>query len=231
MQTEAAPGLARSIPLPMSVALVVLPYLAFAELNGWFNGPLFRASASAFWAVDASFNVLLPLLGAWFLARFSAVRPPSYGLSFPPPLMKELVAASLFFGLVLFLAYFLPQRISWIWWGRPAPLFSYGQVVPAGMLHAPSVLYLAVTAGIVESVIYIGLPWMLWRQRFGTSGRRALFCLASATLFASVHWEQGPQAMLGCVVFGYVACKVYLKIADLWPIVGAHTAIDVVAFW
>ena len=233
MRTEAGslePNRSRSIALPATAALVGLPYLAFAELNGWFNPALFQASPLAFWLVDSIFNVLLPLFGAWLLARFSGARPASYGLAFPPPLLKELLGATLFFGLVLFLAYFIPQRIAWLSLGRPAPSFSYGQVLPTGMLRILADFYLAVTAGLVESVVYIGLPWLLWRRLLGAS-RRELFCLASATLFASVHWEQGPHAMLGSLVFGYVACGVYLKIGDLWPIVGAHIAIDAVAFW
>ena len=221
----------RSLSLPISIVGVTLPYVAFAELNGYFNGLLYELNPGLFWAVDAFFNVVFPALGFWFLVRFAGVRPARYGLAFPPPLPKELFGASIFFATILFAAYFIPARVVWAWSGYPSPYFSYGQVVPSGFARGPIVLYLALTAGIIESVIYIGLPWLLWRHLFGPNTRSSLFVWSSSAVFASVHWEQGAHGVIGAFVFGYVACRLYQRIADLWPIVGAHIAVDLVAFW
>lgn len=215
----------------MAVSLIVLPFIGFAQTNGIFNGPLYRANPILFWVVDISFHVLFPAFGVWFLARCAGVRPSQYGLAIPPPLAKELAVTSLFFATVLFLAFYVPERIVWTWSGYPMPTFYYGQVVPSGLLHGPAVLYLAITAGLIESAVYIGLPWLLWRRFFGDAASRSLFACVSSVVFASVHWEQGAHGVLGALVFGYVACHLYFKIADLWPIVGAHTAVDIVAFW
>jgi len=32
-------------------------------------------------------------------------------------------------------------------------------------------------------------------------------------------------------VFALAACAIYLKLDDLWPIVGAHAVIDLLSFW
>lgn len=221
----------RSLSSPVAVSLIALPYVAFAELNGAFNAALYRTSPLLFWAIDSFFNVALPAYGVWFLARCAGIEPLQYGFAIPPPLAKELIGASLFFATILYFAFFIPERIVWAWSGYPTAYFSYSQVLPSGLFRGPAVLYMAVTAGLVESAVYIGLPWLLWRQFFGNAARGSLFACASSAIFASVHWEQGAHAVLGALVFGYIACKLYLRIGDLWPIVGAHAAVDVVAFW
>ena len=221
----------RSLPLPTSIVGVGIPYVAFAELNGYFNGPLYAFDPVLFWTVEAFFNVVFPAFGFWFLMRFSGVRPAHYGLAFPPPLARELFGASMFFAVMLFAIYFIPYRVVWALSGYPSSHFSYGQVLPSGLARVPTVVYLALTAGLIESAVYIGLPRLLWRHLLGPNRGKSLFVWSSAAVFASVHWEQGAHGVIGAFAFGYVACRLYLKIADLWPIVGAHIAIDLVAFW
>jgi membrane protease YdiL (CAAX protease family) len=222
--------LSRLIPFWAAIPVVVLPHVAFAELNGLFNESLFRISPSALWAVDALFFVVFPILGIWFLARFAGIRPAHYGLAFPPPLRGELAMSSLFLAALLCVAYYLPQKVI----GgllTTGPAFSYAQAIPSGWLRGPSVLYLAVTAGVTESVVYVSLPWLVWERLFGPGKKRALFAWLSSAIFASVHWESGFHNVVAALIFGLVACGLYLKLRDLWPIVGAHIAVDLVGFW
>jgi hypothetical protein len=220
----------RLVPFWAAIPLVVLPHVAFAELNGLFNESLFRVSPSALWAVDALFFVVFPILGIWFLARFARIRPAHYGLPFPPPRRRELAVSSVFLAALLCLAYYVPQKVVGGLWAT-VPTFSYEQVIPSGWLRAPSVLYLAVTAGVTESMVYIGLPWLVWERLFGPGKRRALFVCLSSAIFASVHWESGLHNVVAALIFGLVACGLYLKLRDLWPILGAHIVVDLVGFW
>jgi membrane protease YdiL (CAAX protease family) len=127
-------------------------------------------------------------------------------------------------------AYYVPQKVIGGFL-TPAQTFSYAQAIPSGWLRGPSIAYLAVTAGVTESVVYIGLPWLVWEQLFGPSKRRALFVCLSSAIFASVHWESGVHNVVAALIFGLVACALYLKLRDLWPIVGAHIVVDLVGFW
>src|ERR1700694_3480389 len=91
------------------------------------------------------------------------------------------------------------------------PAFSYAQSIPSGWLRGPSVLYLAVTAGVTESVVYVSLTWLVWERLFGPGKKRALFAWLSSAIFASVHWESGFHNVVAALIFGLVACGLYLK--------------------
>lgn len=217
-----------------SLCIVVLASIpiAGALLNGFYNGPLFRLNPWLFWAADLALFVLAPIAILFSLAKFSQILPKHYGLKFPPFGGLESVATSVFLAVVLAITYEAAKNIGWAftWRWYVEPDFSYGSVTPSGLLRPLVAGYWAFTAGLVESVFYIGLPWYLWRNHFGLTHRRKFFLLVSAALFAAVHWEQGLHNVVGAFAFGFVACLIYWKINDLWPIVGAHTLIDLALF-
>ena len=214
-------------PRLLAIALTSVP-IVNGEINGFYNPPLFRASPSLFWAVDFASFVMVPGLIALWLAKFGGIRPKQYGLQFPPPLRGELLGSSLFIGVVLFILYFVPQRLVWAFSGYPISEFSYGTAIPSGVLRFPVVLYMSLSAGLMESVFLLALPWFFWRQHPSLAQRRTLFVWASSIVFASIHWEQGLHGVVGALVFGYAACLLYWKLNDLWPIVGAHAFVDLV---
>lgn len=213
------------------VALTCLP-IAGALLNGFYNGPLYRMDPALYWTADFLLYVLAPTAVVVWLARFSDVRPKHYGLKFPPYGGLESVAASVFLAIILFTTYKVASYLGWIftWRWYTEPDFSYAAVTPAGVLRPLAAFYWATSAGVVESIFYIGLPWYLWRHHFGLAHRRRLFLWVSATVFAAAHWEQGPHNVIAALAFGLVACLLYWKINDLWPVVGAHTLVDLVIF-
>jgi len=213
------------------VGLAFIP-IASALLNGFYNGPLFRLSPLLFWAADIALFVIAPIAILFLLAKFAQISPKHYGLHFPPFGGLESVATSVFLAIVLAITYeaakYLGWAFTWRWYVEPD--FSYGAATPSGLLRLLAAGYWALTAGLVESVFYIGLPWYLWRNHFGLAHRRRLFLFASATIFAAIHWEQGLHNVVGAFAFGFVACLSYWKINDLWPIVGAHILIDLALF-
>jgi membrane protease YdiL (CAAX protease family) len=78
-----------------------------------------------------------------------------------------------------------------------------------------------------EEVIMIG--YLLTRLRqLGWSADRSL--VASALLRGAYHLYQGLGGFVGNVVMGLVFGRVWQRAGRLWPLVGAHTLIDVVAF-
>ncbi|MBK9445820.1 MAG: CPBP family intramembrane metalloprotease [Betaproteobacteria bacterium] len=205
------------------VGVVSIPIVG-AMLNGLYNGPLYRITPAFFWAADIALFVLAPAVILYWLAKTERILPRNYGLAFPSGGVFEAVAGSVFFSVILAAAYEVSKYIGWIftWRWYVPPDFSYSAVTPDGFSGLLVAGYWAVTAGLVESVFYIGLPWCLWRHRFGLEHRRTLFLMMSTALFALIHWEQGLHGVIAAFVFGLAACVLYWKINDLWPIVGAH---------
>lgn len=216
-------------PRLLAITLTSIP-IVNGEINGLYNPPLFRASPSLFWAVDFASFVLVPSLIALWLAKFGGIRPKQYGLQFPPPLRGELLGSSVLVGAVLFILHFMSQRLVWAFSGYPVSEFSYGTAIPSGLLHFPVVLYLSLSAGLMESVFLLALPWFFWRQHPSLAPRRTLFAWVTAIMFASIHWEQGLHGVAAALIFGYAACLLYWKLNDLSPIVGAHAFVDLGEF-
>jgi hypothetical protein len=213
------------------VGLTCVP-IAGSLLNGFYNGPLYRLNPALFWAADLVLFSLAPIAILFWLAKSAQVLPKNYGLKFPPYGGLESIATSIFLAIVLIATYEVAKYIGWIftWRWYVQPDFSYGVATPVGIFGPLAAFYWAITAGLVESVFYIGLPWYLWRNHFGLAHRRRLFLWASALVFAAAHWEQGPHNVIAAFAFGLSACLLYWKINDLWPIVGAHTLVDFILF-
>src|SRR5258706_13951294 len=104
---NALPG--RRMPVVMLASIPIM----LGELNGFYNPLLSRSSPTVFWAVDFASFVVIPGLIALRLATSSDMRPKHYGLQFPPRLSHELLGSSLFLGALLFILYFLSQRLLW----------------------------------------------------------------------------------------------------------------------
>jgi hypothetical protein len=78
-----------------------------------------------------------------------------------------------------------------------------------------------------EEVVMIG--YLLTRLRqLGWSENRALG--AAAVLRGAYHLYQGVGAFVGNAVMGCVFGRVWQRHNRLWPLIGAHALIDVVAF-
>jgi hypothetical protein len=211
--------------LVISVASIPV---AAGVLNGLYVPLLYRASPALFWLIDVTSFVVIPLAITYWLANSANILPRHYGLQ--ASLSGETLISSLFLGALLFGLYFVSQTVAWAftWRSYVQPEFTYGSALPQGIVRLPAVLYMSLSAGLMESVFMLALPWFLWRNYLNLSHRRTLFALLSSAVFAVVHWEQGLHNMIAAFVFAYAACFLYWKLNDLWPIVGAHAVVDVI---
>lgn len=78
-----------------------------------------------------------------------------------------------------------------------------------------------------EEVLVVGYLLTVLR-RLGLGENRAV--AIAAVLRGSYHLYQGFGGFVGNVVMGLVLGRVWQRTGRLWPLVGAHTIIDVVAF-
>ena len=102
-----------------------------------------------------------------------------------------------------------PSTLTDVWWRVPVLVAS------------------AVANAWAEEVVMIG--YLLTRLRqLGWSENRALG--AAAVLRGAYHLYQGVGGFVGNAVMGLVFGRVWQRTNRLWPLVGAHALIDVVAF-
>jgi membrane protease YdiL (CAAX protease family) len=92
-------------------------------------------------------------------------------------------------------------------------------------------LYLAITAGIVEEIFFRGLPFLYVIERFPAKIPTGTYVVTTALLFGAIHWENGGHEVVATFIYGVFAAAFYLKLRDLWPLIGAHALIDVWGFW
>lgn len=215
-------------PLVTGIALLTIPGLA----NGLYNPTLHNSSLAAFWALDFIQYWALPIAVLLTLYLKYDVRPKDYGLISPGrnyPLWEMSVAA-LIIALVLVAAWYLLWVPGRILFGADDYLFSFDLVIPDGTLRIPVILYLSVSAGVIEEITFRGLTWTAFAKLEAGKYRNHVYLITSSLLFASVHWEQGLAGLLGSFGFGLVAAAFYLQLKNLWPLVGAHTLANLYFF-
>jgi membrane protease YdiL (CAAX protease family) len=102
-----------------------------------------------------------------------------------------------------------PSLLDDVWWRTPVLILS------------------AAANAWAEEIVMIG--YLLTRLRqLGWSADRSV--LAAALLRGAYHLYQGLGGFVGNVVMGLVFGRVWQRTGRLWPLVGAHALIDVVAF-
>jgi membrane protease YdiL (CAAX protease family) len=236
MNSQRPDGRLHGTPISRSTAILVacgIPiFIAIAD--GFFKAPLYRFSAAAFWVFDFTKFVLITVVLMVWLARAFSVTPASYGLR--PDRKGEdwfhIVGLTVFLAILLYVIYQFVQHLSWaivwrIFHPEPGTAF-YKSTVPDGLLHYPVLLYLAVTAGFAEEVFFRALPLLYFRERYGTSKPNWIYVVTTSLLFGAAHWENGAHEVIATFAYGIAASVFYLKLKDLWPLVGAHALID---FW
>ncbi len=215
-----------------AVLLGLLPVAVIFVLDGFFKETLHGYSPALFWAFDVLKFVVIPAAVLVWLARGFSILPSAYGMR----RMSRNEGWIRFFGLTVFLVAILSlvyRAALWISWTIIRPAGSgafYSDIVPAGGLHWPIVLYFALTAGFVEEIFFRGLPLVYLQERFGSRIPVAAYLLGTGILFASIHWENGAHELIATFMYGLLAGALYLKLRDLRPLIGAHVLIDVWSF-
>ncbi len=93
--------------------------------------------------------------------------------------------------------------------------------------RVPVLLSAAVANAVAEELLVVGYLITRLRQLGSAEGAAAL---ASAALRGSYHLYQGFGGFVGNLVMGLVFARFWQRTTRLWPLICAHTLIDVVAF-
>lgn len=211
-----------------SVAFALVPIMIVWQINGIYMAALGKVSIPLFWLADLGQWIVLPGVVLVLLARRASVFPAHYGLGTSALRWQSPILGTLGVFVTSGLAFTFVRNILWHMLGQPKGFFSFGQVMPEGLLGQIVLLYSAITAGAVESIFFIGLPWLLYRHVRVEPSRTAFAFLASI-VFAVAHWEQGPHVVVGAFASNLVSCIWFFKLGTLWPVAAGHALVDVAA--
>jgi len=213
----------------IATGLAVLPVALIWQINGIYLAALARINLLLFWAADFIQWIVLPTFILVFVAKKAGVLPKHYGLDTSALRWQLQILGTLGVFITAGLTFYFARNWAWQLFGRPTGFFTFPGVFPSGPMGTVIWLYSAVTAGVVESVFFIGLPW-LWYRNIKVIPSRVSFALVASAVFAIAHWEQGPHIVAAALLFNLVACAWYFKLGSLLPIVAGHTLVDLVAF-
>jgi membrane protease YdiL (CAAX protease family) len=99
--------------------------------------------------------------------------------------------------------------------------------LPGAWWRVPVLIAVAAQNAVLEEVIVLGYLNRRLEQLGWSFGRRTT---ASAVLRGSYHLYQGFGGFIGNLVMGLVFGRVWQRTNRLWPLVVAHTLLDVVSF-
>ena len=213
----------------ISIAFALIPVVLIWQINGFYVAALARISAPLFWLTDFIQWIVLPVTLLTFLSKKASIHPKHYGLDTSALRWQSPILGTLGVFITCYLSFSWASYLSWQWFDQPSGFFSLPSVFPSGLLGKITWLYSSFTAGIIESIFFIGLPWLLYHNIRSTPSRTAFAILASL-VFAAAHWEQGPHVVVGSFSFNVVACFWFFRLGTLWPIAAGHILVDLVAF-
>ncbi len=217
-------------PVRTAVLVAAFPTIGVLLLNGYWNEPLYRASAVTFWFADGITHVAIPATMLVWLALRHDVRPRDYGLGRWRGNGGELLGLSLLAAALFWISYKPVATFFGHLLQAEGALVTYIDVMPAEPLARFLVaFYFSLSAAIFEEIMYRGLPH-LYFMRGWQAPRPGCYLIGSTVLFGMAHWENGVHEILGTACLGLFACMLYLKIRTLWALIGAHFVVDMVSF-
>jgi membrane protease YdiL (CAAX protease family) len=222
----------RTIRQPDAVAIAFIVVLVPFLISSFFRRELYAHSAALYWLFDFAKFVILPAAALAILARRYAIRPRDYGMRgvAEHETWGHFLGLNIFLMLILNLVYHVTLYVTWLVLGPEVAQPFYHAINPTGWLRLPGTIYLSVTAGLVEEIFFRALPLLYLERRFGDAVPRKTYVLGTAILFAIIHWGNGPYEVVATFAFGVLAAILYLRLRDLWPLIGAHVIIDAIGF-
>lgn len=203
-------------------------------VGGLFLGNFSSQGTTVFWAREAVLFLAIPVSYLIFIARRYSVYPRSYGLQ-GPGLNYSFIELFGLSVLCVFVYFFINYLIAIAILKRifpPIPsIFSFDQVISHGLLRIPVVVYLAVSAGFIEEIFFRGILREIIVGENETRRSNFTYVSISSLAYAMSHWGAQTYEILSVSITGILACCLYLKFRNLWPLIVAHVGLNLVVFW
>lgn len=215
----------------LAILIFVVAILPF-QINGFIN-PVILENKLLFWIFDIFTWVVLPIFLYLFVVSKNILAKEDFAFTFHLTDELDKKKNLILFVILVFLVSFLQfytYKYSTLLSKELFPVnigsikFDYSFVTPDGGFLAVLVsVYMAITAGVVEEIIY---RFFLWKLVESFKYRVIIFVSISSLVFASVHWESGVQNLFATFIFGIVSAVIYVIIKNIWPLVIGHFVVD-----
>ena len=214
------------------VSIVSAPFFLFGLVNGIYNAELANHPI-LFWTVDVLGWVVMPALILLYIYKYYGISLHDYGLVKITNTCqrREMLSWTVLTIFLLGIYYFAFSWLAWTIIDIDSPVFSYEDMVPDGDARYFTIFYLSITAAIFEEVFFRGMIWRLVYTSNINGSKPYIYIAISSLLFGVVHWENGIPEVVSTMVFGVVACIIFLRLRNLLPLIIAHFFIDLVIFW
>lgn len=217
-------------------SLVLLgPVLFLQSINGLYVDILISQSPILFWIADLITFALVPL-GLFFLVvKTFEIELEFFGLSNPIAqlgLFRFIIFAGISVAVYLFVTY-LVGRLVW----QSLSEYSSGEgegysaAIPTGLFGSiASSIYFSLSAAVVETVVYTGVAFGLYKSLAKPQFLLLPFAIVSGLLFGIVHWENGLNEVVTNSILGGVAFLLLNWWGNIWPLVVGHFVVLMVIF-
>ena len=215
---------------PAHYTVLILIFVAF--INGFYLDLIYQSNIVIAWIYDIAQFIILPFTLFFILYRYYNIHPASYGIVIPVAKHKKrsLIFVSLYCAVLLQLLCFITYESVSLYVNGTEKM-GYLSLIPTGLMRFPVVVYMSVTAAVVEEITYRGLPLLLFYKFRHSKYFNVTFVLTTAIIFSLVHWENGVPNLAEAFVFGVFSAMLYLRYKNLIPLMVAHFVVDFVSFW
>ena len=215
---------------PIHYTILILIFVAL--VNGFYLDIIYKSNIVAAWSYDISQFIILPFSLFFILFKYYNIHPSSYGIIIPATRYKKhsLIYASIYCAVLLQLFWFVTYEFVHMYVPGKVHM-GYLSLIPTGLMKLPVVVYMSITAAVVEEITYRGLPLLLFKKFINHKRFNGIYILTTAVIFSLVHWENGADDLAAAFIFGIFAAMLYLHYKNLIPLIFAHFVVDFIIFW
>ena len=201
------------------IALLVWPLY----LNDLYLMALDNTRIGLLWALDVVFFLLIPTTTLVCLVRADRISLREIGFAKPPQPISIIAGIALCGILVVLDQWTLFPLLNQL----PGRLF-IGYDFPASQpLRILTMIYAALTAGLLEEIVYRGVVTTELKKHVRSP---AGVVLLSCLIFAGIHWSEGPGKSISTSFWAIIPTIWVLKRRSLWGPIVCHALYDFLIF-
>ncbi len=202
------------------IALVSWTYF----LNDFYLIYIQNSNLPLLWSLDVIFYTLIPTMTIIFLIKKGHITKEILGISTPFKMKYLRYGLYLCLGMLLIYSGFL--RVIIYKYLSSGLFIGYG-FPKEKVLFYITVIYAAVSAGILEEFIFRGIV-ISQLEKYKLS--KFSIVIISCIIFGCIHWGQGLEKIVGTAVIGIVPAIWYLKTRQNWGNIIFHATYNYILF-
>lgn len=176
------------------------------------------------WMLDILFFLLIPSATLFWLYRNRKISLQGIGLANRPTAVTIMAGVLLCAGLVILIQWNLRPFLNAL---LPWHLYAGYDFPHSQPLRSITILYAALTAGILEEIVYRGIVTTELQKHIHS---KVMVVVLSCVIFAGIHWSEGPATLIYIGTWAIIPTIWFLKQKNLWGPITCHILYDLLIF-